>query len=90
MVLMCAIGQYLLSTLLLTIPDTPWDCHKTADQLGWCQGGQWGAQSYMAVPDTSCLRIMVPWNTACWSRKSVLQGAMFHVTIGYWMVIICK
>ena len=21
-------------------PDTPCDCHRTADQLGWCQGGQ--------------------------------------------------
>ena len=30
-------------------PDTPWDCHRTADQLGWCQGGQWGGIG-LAVP----------------------------------------
>ena len=22
------------------IPDTPWDCHRTADQLGWAMRGQ--------------------------------------------------
>ena len=21
-------------------PDTPWDCHRTADQLGWAMRGQ--------------------------------------------------
>ena len=26
-----------------------WDCHGTADHLGWCQGSQWGG-SPMAVP----------------------------------------
>ena len=24
--------------ILITIPNTPWDCHRTADQLGWFWG----------------------------------------------------
>ena len=27
--------------LLQLNPNAPWDCHRTADQSGWCQGGQW-------------------------------------------------
>ena len=29
-------------------PNTPWDWHRTADQLGWCQGGQ--CRHILAVP----------------------------------------
>ena len=34
-----------------------WDCHRTADQLGWLTGGQL-IGSPMAVPDRSCLGIV--------------------------------
>ena len=46
--------------ILEAFPDTPWDCHRTADQArggAWCQGGQvWGRQSVLAVPWSVCVR----------------------------------
>ena len=43
------------------IPDTPWDCHRTADQLGWFQGSMY-------------INMAVPWSVWVW-RTSIFQVA---------------
>ena len=53
----CQVGQWdkpnrtgQVDRLEEVLPNTAWDCHRTADQLGWCQGGSFWGGSPMAVP----------------------------------------
>ena len=40
----CTCHVHICIYIYIHSPDTPWDCHRTADQLGWLTGGVdvWG------------------------------------------------
>ena len=46
----------MMMMMIMMMVDVSQTLHGTADQLGWCQEGQW-RDSPMAVPDRSCLGI---------------------------------